>query len=84
MFSSGSTTGGATANRRVAPFLLGREYIRNHIEIHRYFSIFFFYIYFYDFSVGLEGEEGGGHFGTADPISRLYISVTFLFSSSLL
>ena len=29
VFSSGSTTGGATANRRVAPFLLGREYIRN-------------------------------------------------------
>lgn len=58
--------------------------------MHRYFSIFFFrfsfiFLFFLRFfpiqlkSVGSRKKEEGGHFGTVDPISRLYISVTFFF-----
>ena len=92
-FCSRSSTGGATANSRVAPFLLGRK---EEGQIHRYFSIFFFiYIYiffllpslfFTIFSVGRrEKKEAailGQHTHTQIP-SRdcIYQSRSFFFLS---
>lgn len=55
------------------------------VFFHLLFQIFFYFYFFLRFfpiqlkSVGSRKKEEGGHFGTVDPISRLYISVTFFF-----
>lgn len=79
-------------NSRVAPFLLGRRFIGISFSLffpllYIYIFSFFFYIFYDDsfFYVYVGTGRRRPFWDSTDPISRLYISVTFLsFSLSLL